>query len=309
MDRNELIEWAGLDALGLLDRDEQERFEAAFRRADSALKAELRAIQDAAVALSGALLPPVAPDAAVAERVLAAVSERIAMEQESSILTTPSLKHRVLGAVERHIHEDLYGSVQHETPYGLSYAGRRDWVERLASGRVSPVWRVAALIFATATLAFGFFAVSAYTDAMRMARDVSTGRVDEVLRREFGHLPEEFWLHPEAQLQTFGLSADAGEGFPGRAMVAVINSQDRGFLTARNLPETDQRYRLCVGMPDRADEAVTLATFEASGETVAVPFALEGRDVTGMQWWVMGPSAASGSGSETVMVPLLETTP
>ena len=111
----ELLENAQLDALGLLDEQERDAFEAAFAAAPPALQDQIRREQTRWCRPDD-LLPNVKPRAELKARVLAAVSE--------------AAGHPVAAALE---------------PLTLPIAGRR----------VSAIWRAAAIGMATAALVFG----------------------------------------------------------------------------------------------------------------------------------------------------------
>lgn len=292
--REELIELASRDALGMLDPDESEAFEAAFRRADADTRRELRVAQDDIIAL-GELLIDARPDEDLRDRTVGHVAELIERQP------APTLKRRVLGEFERFVEEDLRGSLQFP-PAGAAAPRRGDWVERFAAGRVSPMWRIAALVLLTVTLGLTWFGVDAYSNAMRMADAMVNNRIEEIIAVRFGQLPEDFWFNPESRLSSFTV---ADSGFKGRAMLAVINSQDRGFLAAINMPDSSDPYRLLMGYGDLQD-ARPVAEFYAKGGTCSVPISLGGAaDVSGAKWWIMGPSASN----EGELVALLEIIP
>lgn len=296
LSREELLELAGRDALGLLDPDESERFEAAFRRADAGLRSELRSLQDEVVAM-GPLLAAAEPDDSLRAATLGRIERLI--EQ----VPTPTLKRRVLSTFERFIEDDLHGSLQFPIAGGPAAPPRGDWIERFAAGRVSPMWRIAALVLLTTTIGLTWFGIDAYSNAMRIAGEISANRIDEILKIQFNQLPEEFWFNPETQMTAFTV---AETDFKGRAMLAVINSQDRGFLAAINIPESTTPYRLLMGFEDDPDRARLVTTFYSRGGTCAVPISLGGiDDVSGANWWLMGPSATA-EGTETA---LLQITP
>jgi len=295
LSREELVELAGRDALGILDPDEKEAFDAAFRRADAALRAELRAVQESATSLIDALPAPL-PKVELRARVLARLDECI--EQ----MPPPALKGRVLRSVEDLVTRDLHGSLQFADVREPSRPGRHDWIERVAAGRVSPMWRIAALVLLTISLGLAWLALDAYSNAMRLADRVATNRIEEILRIQFKQLPEDYWFNPESRLTTFDVVAS---DFKGRAMLAVLNSQDRGFLVAINMPASPDPYRLLVGLNDDPTEARTVVEFYSKDGTSAVPISLGSLNVTSATWWIMGPSA-SGEGTETA---LLQITP
>ena len=294
LSREEMLEMAGRDALGTLDPDEKEAFDAAFRRADLRLRAELRELQQSVVNLA-AVMPAPAPGDELRDRVLAALDTCI--EQ----VPCPTLKGRVIRRIEDVMTRDLYGSLQF-TSAGDTPAGPREWLERYVAGRVSPLWRIAALILLTVSLGLAWLALDAYSNAMRLADRVATNRIDEILAIQFGQLPEDYWFNPESHLEAF--TAVQGD-FKGRAMLALLNSEDRGFLAAVNLPDTTAPYRLLMGSTDDPADARTVVQFYARNGTGAVPISLGGSlDIRSARWWIMGP-AASGEGTETALLQII----
>jgi len=170
----------------------------------------------------------------------------------------------------------------------------------MVAGRVAPMWRIAALVLLTTTIGIGWFGVDAYSKAMRIADAMSHNRTDEILRFWFKQLPEDYWFNPESRMTAFSVGE---HDFKGRAMLAVINSQDRGFLAAINMPASNDSYRLMMGFDDPS-HARTVAEFYSKGGTCAVPISLASLDVSGAKWWVMGPSA-SGEGAQTALLQII----
>lgn len=292
--RDELIELAGRDALGILDPDEKEAFDAAFRRADAALRDEIRDVQQSAALLVEAAPGP-EPDDDLRQRVLARVDECI--EQ----VPPAALKGRVLRNVEELVKQDLEGSLQFGVGREPVLPGRHEWIERFAAGRVSPMWRIAALVLLTVSLGLAWLALDAYSNAMRLADRVATNRIEEILRIQFKQLPEDYWFNPESRLATFNV---VSTDFKGRAMLAVLNSQDRGFLAAINMPESADPYRLKMGFGDDPAQARTVVEFYSKDGTCAVPISLGAMDVSHATWWIMGPSA-SAEGTETALLQIV----
>jgi hypothetical protein len=92
MTLQELIELAILDAMGLLDEEEQELFEAAFQSAAPAVQSQVRREQTRLSHID-ALLPEVAPPAGLRAMVLKAVREEMARatETDSGELVVPMI--------------------------------------------------------------------------------------------------------------------------------------------------------------------------------------------------------------------------
>ena len=76
MTTHELLELASLDAMGLLDPEEREAFELAFRAAAPALQAQIRREQLRLSYIDG-ILPVVEPPPGLRARVMAKVREAI----------------------------------------------------------------------------------------------------------------------------------------------------------------------------------------------------------------------------------------
>lgn len=278
--RDEMLDLAGRDALGLLNAAEQAAFEQAFEEASPDFKSELRQVQDSVVQLDDVLLSA-QPDESLKQRVVDHVMTRI------EHLPTPNLRGKVLNSFEHYLARDLRSSFQFEGPADHVFGDRRDFVERLAAGRVSPVWRIAALVFITATLGFAWFGFDAYSKAMEMADNIALNNVDEIIGIKFGSMPEEYWFHPESTVTPFLVEQ---KGFNGRALLAFMPAQERGFLSAIRMPASARPYTLRVGPPGRLDQAQTIASFQSAGKTCAVSFETTGLDLSGCQWWIMGPS-------------------
>ena len=119
MNTQELIELAVLDAMGLLDEQEREAFDAAFAGAPPAIQAQVRREQTR-LSLSQDILPDVEPPAGLRAMVVDAV--RRAME-------TPGERRH------RHVRAGL--------------------VALMPARQVSPLWRAASVGFAAAAVVFG----------------------------------------------------------------------------------------------------------------------------------------------------------
>ncbi len=87
MTRDELLELAPLDALGLLDEYDALLFSRGFHAAPESVRAEIRDLQ-AAVAADESLLPDVAPSASLADRVLTAVRGEVDAAADPAPLAT-----------------------------------------------------------------------------------------------------------------------------------------------------------------------------------------------------------------------------
>jgi hypothetical protein len=87
MSLQELIELAILDAMGLLDEDEREVFECAFRGASPAVQSQVRREQTRLSQID-MLLPDVAPPAGMRARVIEAVRQEMARSGDTLVVPT-----------------------------------------------------------------------------------------------------------------------------------------------------------------------------------------------------------------------------
>ena len=149
MSTHELLELASLDALGLLDPEERDAFELAFRAAAPAVQAQIRREQ-ARFANVEATLPPVEPPLGLRARVLAAV--RDAMQ---AVAATRAVAGRIFPEL------------------------------RPVTG-VSRFWRVAAIGAAAAAVVFGFTTLQMQNDIARINAEVNSNARSDVFRQQFG---------------------------------------------------------------------------------------------------------------------------
>jgi hypothetical protein len=145
MNLQQLIELAILDAMGLLDEDEQRSFESAFRGASPPVQAQVRREQTRLSRIE-ALLPDVTPPAGLRAAVLEAVRrEIVAAEAGRAVgdtLVPPMIKSR--GA--------------------------------------SPIWRLASVGLLAACMVLAFATIRMYRDTQDIARNFEQGAVLDALR-------------------------------------------------------------------------------------------------------------------------------
>ncbi len=242
-ERENLLRLAGLDALGQLDQNEQHQFQIGLKHASPDLKEEVKEVQNSILSDIRDSLPDVTPDQSLRKRVLHAVSRCIARDFEQSVQTTTAKN------------------------YDLP-AFRKDWFERFVAGRVSPVWRVAALILITVLVGVMFYNMDVrrrFSDAMIGFRN---NEVDQVLEKEFGHTAKDFMLDANAIHVAMNSTNDS---FGGRALISYLPDDKQGIMFAENLPTMDQEYILQVQTMDGSD-AVVLVSFESNGGVVAIDF-------------------------------------
>lgn len=167
--RDELLELAALDALGVLDAVESARFERAFDAAAPSLQAEARAVQDK-VALDPTLLSDEAAPASLRLRTLARVADAIEADAAAPIATIgPVRTQRASGASAQLIDRDVLV---------------REVMERAAREQ-SPrqhLWRAASLFLFAALLVALYFNSQQRELSEKLVAYADNRMVDEAVR-------------------------------------------------------------------------------------------------------------------------------
>lgn len=149
MNLQQLIELAILDAMGLLDEEEQHLFESAFRRAAPAVQAQVRREQTRLSRIES-LLPEVTPPAGLRAAVLEAVRREIAAAAEeepvAGVLVPPMIP----------------------------------------SQGVSPAWRLASVGLAAAAVVFGLTTLSQFIEFRRLTENLQTDSLIAAATERFG---------------------------------------------------------------------------------------------------------------------------
>ncbi|MHC4809286.1 MAG: hypothetical protein ACYTEV_02840 [Planctomycetota bacterium] len=154
MTRDELLELAPLDALGLLDEYDALLFSRGFHAAPESVQAEIRELQ-AAVAADETLLPDVTPPASLSGRVLAAVRSEVEASSDLAPLATIGRRRSATAAAAAAATLDRPGMVQRPTAHGGPIRPRRRLVDSLANHG----WRAAAFALAAAVVVAMYFGV------------------------------------------------------------------------------------------------------------------------------------------------------
>ncbi len=269
MSQEEIFELAEQDALGLLDEQQRNRFESALSSADAHVLTAVRRRQDEICSIH--LVTP-GPEA------------------------SPTLRDKVLARVEALIAEEAVASAQDATLARIeSLAAKNDWFERIVAGRVSPAWRVAALVAFTTAIAFGGLAYRTQIANNQLSSAFVRNDWSDFVRQSLGADAKDF-LQPGA-LSVALTSQQPKLSAWGRMM--SIPGHDRGLLYVTGLPKSSIDYQVQVMLP--GDEAPrTVASFSGDGSDTALRVDLNGIDPNKAQWFVMGPKA--GDGSELVCI-------
>lgn len=221
MNTHELLELASLDALGLLDPDEREGFERAFRNAPPALQAQIRREQ-LRLAHIDDILPGVEPPPGLRARVFAAVKDAIG---------SMTIRRISGGAIV----PDLRPS------YG-----------------VNRMWRVGAIAAAAASVVLGISVLQMRMDYTAIQTGEFNNALHDKILTDFGVKFSEAMFSPETKFVQF---TDAGEAeadaqFPGRALLVVEPSSRTGELFVKNLPASGAEYEVVV---EDADGNIAIA--------------------------------------------------
>lgn len=222
MTTHELLELASLDALGLLDPDERDAFEGAFRSAPPALQAQIRREQ-LRLAHIDDMLPAVEPPPGLRARVVAAVRDAIG---------TMGTIRRIGGGT---ILPDLRPS------YG-----------------VNRLWRVGAIAAAAASIVLGLSVLQMRMDYSAIQTGAFNNAVSDKILTDFGVKFSDAMFSPETRFVQFGDAGESNTGshFPGRALLVVEPSSRTGELFVRNLPASGAEYEVVV---EDADGNIAIA--------------------------------------------------
>ena len=230
MTTHELLEFASLDALGLLDPEERESFELAFRAAPPALQAQIRREQLRLSSIEG-VLPAVEPPPGLRARVVARVREAI----ESMTV------RRISGGA---VIPDL------RPAYG-----------------VNRLWRVGAIAAAAASIVLGLSVIQMRMDYNDIQTgQVNNGKIDHILS-EFGVNFSQAMFNPQTRFVQFASVADAAEPFNGQAILVVDPGTRKGELFVKSLPATGAEYEV-VGVDADGNEAIADVTIRPSGNGI-----------------------------------------
>jgi hypothetical protein len=208
MKLQQLLENAHLDALGMLDADEQSQFNKAFASAPPAVRAQIRGEQ-ARVADLGDLLPDVTP--------------------------SPELRDRVLAAISAEMLAQSAGTADASDVYDLR-----------SPSRVSRRWRTAAvgLIGACGVLAVAFINVLAINTQIKRTMSV-TDLPKEVTRGLGSEHTVDVLFSQSSRRDFFEVVGDDTGAVSGVASVLHNPSWDHAVVAFKDLPQlAGKEYRI-----------------------------------------------------------------
>jgi hypothetical protein len=229
---HELLELASLDVLGLLDADERESFERAFRAAPPALQAQIRREQ-LRIAGDDGLLPTVDPPLGLRARVLAAIREA------------------VQGAVPR---REVVGRI---VPEIAPVRGVNRW------------WRAAAIGAAAAAVVFAFTTLQLQSDFQRIAAGNDANQTRDFFLEQYGAKFEKAFLHPNTRFVQFAPNVTNVNNPDGvsKAMLLLDPETKKGQLFLKNLSSLGGAYSLVI-TDENGAVATAVLDFHATGTGV-----------------------------------------
>jgi hypothetical protein len=181
----ELVELATLDAFGLLPPVDAVRFERAFMAAPADVQSELRRLQSN-FAENELLLPDEEPDAALRQRVLAAVSHTIEVESDRLAPLATIGQTANVDAVDAHFDATDTGATM---PNATLRSHASVWT-----------WRMAALILLGVTISLAIFGSDAYRQSKLLA-NAYIGKVTiDTIEEQVGPQFTEFVANPNCHM-------------------------------------------------------------------------------------------------------------
>ena len=265
MTRDEMIELAPLDALGLLDAYEAALFTRSFHLAPRSVQDEIRALQ-AAVAEDETLLAAVSPPPGMRDRVLPNIHAAIAAEIDLAPLAViGSVSNETSGGLlaaasgqtsgPQDSGESLSGLNGHRpmsTVSGSEYVAaavapsRR---QRRASG--PGLWRFVAFGLAASLIAGVFFGIQIQNQNNRLIEAVVQQKVLDDLEDLVGPSLAQLMADPSAQ-QVRLSPVDESLNASAHAVVFINDETGEAFLFAMGLPEGSD----CSLVARRADGSI-----------------------------------------------------
>lgn len=227
MTTHELLEMASLDAMGLLDADEREAFERAFRAASPALQAQVRREQ-LRLSRMDELLPNVEPPIGLRARVVAAVRDAIGQMTVRTLV--PGSGGKAAPALRR-------------------------------SEGVHRFWRAAAIGSAAASLVLAYTAVQFRGEYLATTDVLSANAINDHLMRDFGARFKQLILDPASR--KFAFHTQEGRQTTARATLLVDAASKRGHLLLSDLSSADGLLEV-VTLDRDGRASAPLASFRAS---------------------------------------------
>lgn len=240
MSREELLELAGPDALGLLDEYEAALYTRSFHYAPAALQDEILNLQ-AEVASDASLLPTEEPEPGLRQRVLGAVAR--AIEQETRELAPLATIGRVRGDSDelhgrRHLNQATY-------------------------------WRAASFALAAGALVCLYFLAQVSQKSQDIARLALGHQTSRQLEEMLGPGFRTFVSYPSRGLRA--LAPETGDPVPsGAGAIFIDPTGDRAFLVVFGLDGSGEPYAIRV----RDEQGETVLAHFGAESSAAIPVPL-----------------------------------
>ena len=253
MTRQELLELAALDALGLLDRYEAALYTRSFHYASAPVQDEIVRLQ-AEIVSDESLLPLDEPDSSLRERVLRKVAE--AIEREAS-------EFAPLATIGRRRHR-----------------GPGETGGRLAFGASGQFWRAAAFVMAGAVVVMAYFWSDATREHNELAKLALSSLTDVQLNQMVGPGITGFIFDDNVQRVVL---KPVGPNASFEAVLFVNPETGKAFLVTNNFDRNlDPTYAvnltLADGQPDR------LLAFMSTGGLGGFRFEFAATALTSATW-------------------------
>ena len=242
MNAQQLLEMALLDACGLLETDELERFEAAFAEAPESIKAQIRREQSR-FADQSELLPDVTP--------------------------RPELRRLVVDAVRRAAGTAVTAdTLRFER---MVNTGAVPMPADIHRRRVMPFWRAAAIVLAVTTVFGGVLSLEMRNQIDEMGNRISSINSADLFLR-YGNMPglQDAMFGPNSERVLFKPVDPSAE-----AMAAVFTDTQtsRSYFVCNRLPVLEEGQYELVLLNDDQNYVSTITTFTSNGETDGHEFA------------------------------------
>ncbi len=242
MNTQQLIELALLDACGVLEADELERFEAAFASAPESIKAQIRREQSR-FADQSELLPNVTP--------------------------RPELRRLVVDAVRRAAGTSINAdSLRFER---MISSGAGPTPADIHRRRVMPAWRAAAIVLAATTVFGGVLSLELRNQIDQMGSKITSITSADLFLR-FGEMPglRDAMLSASSDRVKF---KPVESSLAATAAIYTNTETSRSYIVCNRLPVLkDGQYELVV-LDDDQNYVSTITTFVSNGETDGHEFA------------------------------------
>jgi hypothetical protein len=262
--REELLELAPLEALGLLDELDERRFDIAFDDSTLSVQDEVRDLQ-AAVAAEFGSAGSESPDRAMRYRVLAALSSAV---DEDDQQCAPIAAIGTPRAIHKNLMTNRSGEYREDIDPRLTEAIRRD---RYA--RSSLIWRAAAIALGCGLLVTLYF-TNQLSQNSRELVELALGNSNTVqLREKIGPAYEEFVASPTSIVHSMASTNPANVS--GGITIFIQPQDQKGLLLGFSLAQDVGPYQL-FAVDSKSGTESRLRQFTSLQAIAAVGFSIKG---------------------------------